>query len=100
MARRRREIAIRVALGASRASITHLVLARGLLLTSAGAVIGMLGFLAGGRVLESKLYEVAPSDPMNVFGVVLILFAGAMCACLRPARDALRLQPISILREM
>jgi predicted permease len=97
---RRREMAIRVALGAGRARIVCLVLARGLLLTSAGAAIGMLGFLAGGRVIESQLYEVAPSDPVTAICVTLILFVSAASACLRPAWDTLRLSPISILREM
>lgn len=97
---RRRELAVRVALGANRASIMQLVLMRGLLLTSIGTLGGMLGFLAGGRVIESQLYEIAPSDPVNAIAVVVILLACAMCACLRPAWDALRLQPIAILREM
>jgi ABC-type antimicrobial peptide transport system permease subunit len=97
---RRRELAVRVALGASRASLTQLVLMRGLLPTSIGSLVGILGFLAGGRVIESQLYEIAPSDPVNAIAVVVILFACALCACLRPAWDALRLQPIAILREM
>ncbi len=97
---RRREMAIRVALGAGRVRITGLVLARGLLLTAAGGIIGMLGFLASGRVIESHLYEVAPWDPATLAGVTLILFACAVCACLRPAWETLRLQPIRILREM
>ena len=97
---RRREMAIRVALGATRASITRLVLKRGLLLTFAGTAVGMLGFVAIGRAIESQLYEVAPSDPVNAIGVIFILFACAVCACLRPAWEARRAQPISILREM
>jgi ABC-type antimicrobial peptide transport system permease subunit len=97
---RRRELAVRVALGAGRVRIVCLVLARGLLLTLAGALIGMLGFLAAGHAIESQLYEIAPSDPVTVAAVTLILFVCAVCACLRPAWDTLRLQPVSILREM
>jgi putative ABC transport system permease protein len=97
---RRREMAIRISLGAGRARIVCLVLGRGLLLTAAGALIGMLGFLAAGRAIESQLYEIAPADPVTATGVTLILFGCAVCACLRPAWDTLRLQPISILREM
>jgi hypothetical protein len=97
---RRREMAIRVALGASRASITRLVLKRGLLLTLAGAMAGMLGFVAVGRAIESQLHEAAPSDPASAAVVVVILFACAACACLRPAWDASRQPPISVLREM
>jgi len=97
---RRREIAVRIALGASRGGIVRLVLARGLLLTGVGALIGTAGFLAAGRAIGSQPYEVAPSDPVTAAVVTLILLASAVCACLRPAWDALRLEPILILREM
>jgi putative ABC transport system permease protein len=97
---RRKEMAIRVALGASRASITALVLRRGLTLTLAGAMVGAVGFIAVGRAIESQLYEVAPSDPVNAALVVAILFACTVGACLRPAWDALRQAPIAVLREM
>ena len=97
---RRKEMAIRTALGASRASIAGLVLRRGLVLTLAGSVVGALAFIAVGRAIESQLYDVAPSDPLNAAVVVVILFASAACACLRPAWDALRQAPIAVLREM
>jgi putative ABC transport system permease protein len=97
---RRKEMAIRVALGASRGSITGLVLKRGLALTAAGAAIGATGFIAVGRAIESQLYEVSPSDPANAAIVLAILFACAVAACLRPAWDALRQVPITVLREM
>jgi len=97
---RRKEMAIRVALGASRASITGLVLKRGLMLTFAGSIVGALGFVAVGRAIESQLYEVTPSDPANAAIVMVILFVCAACACLRPAWDALREAPIGVLREM
>jgi predicted permease len=97
---RRKEMAIRVALGASRASITGLVVKRGLALTFAGAIVGALGFIAVGRAIENQLYEVAPSDPANAVIVVAILFASAICACLRPTWNALRQEPIAVLREM
>jgi ABC-type antimicrobial peptide transport system permease subunit len=97
---RRKEMAIRVALGASRASIAALVLKRGLALTFVGAIAGALGFIAIGRAIESQLYEVAPSDPANAAVVVVILFACAGAACLRPAWAALRQSPIAVLREM
>jgi len=100
VAERRQELMVRAALGASRGSIAGLVLKRGLLMTLAGAVAGGLGFIAIGRAIESQLYEVAPSDPANAAAVVMVLFACAVCACLRPAWDALRQQPISVLREM
>jgi hypothetical protein len=97
---RRKEMAIRVALGASNGSIAGLVLKRGLALTLAGAAVGALGFAPVGRAIESQLYEVAPGDPVNASIVVAILFVCAACACLRPAWDALRQAPITVLREM
>jgi len=100
VAQRRKEMAIRVAVGASRASITALILKRGLALTLAGSVVGALAFIAVGRAIESQLYEVAPSDPVNAAVVVAILFASAICACLRPAWKALKEAPIAVLREM
>jgi len=100
MGARRREIAIRIALGAGQGRIIHLVLIRGLLLTAIGTALGLLAFLPAGRVLETQLYETAPADPVNAIAVVAILFACALAACLRPAWEALRLHPLSILREI
>ena len=100
MGARRREIAIRRALGADHARITGLVLRHGLGLTGIGTAIGLLVFIPAGRVLEAQLYETAPADPMNAVAVVAILFACAIAACLRPAWEALRLNPLSGLREI
>jgi len=97
---RRREIAIRLALGAGHGSIVRLVLARGLTLTALGAVLGLLAFQAAGKLLASQLYEVAPTDPLNAAVMAAVLLLCTVCACLRPAREALRVQPVSILREM
>ncbi|HUB77412.1 MAG TPA: ADOP family duplicated permease [Bryobacteraceae bacterium] len=99
-AQRRKEMAIRTALGASRASIAGLVVKRGLALTAAGSIVGALGFVFVGRAIESQLYEVAPSDPVNAVVVVTILFACATAACLRPAWNALREAPLAVLREL
>ena len=97
---RRKEMAIRIALGASRSSIRALVLRRGVLLAALGAIVGAAGFVAVGRVIEAQLYELSPSDPVNAVVVVAVLFVCTVCACLLPARAALRQQPISILREI
>ncbi len=96
---RRKEMVIRVALGASQGNVVRLVLSRGLVLTCAGTALGLAGFLAAGRVLETQLYEVKPLDPANALAVAAILFMSAICACLRPARQALKLQPAAVLRD-
>ena len=89
-----------VALGASRGSLVGLVLRCRLALTLAGSIAGALGFLAVGRAIQSQLYEVVPSDPASAAVVIVILVAFSIGACLRPALDALRQAPITILREM
>jgi hypothetical protein len=100
MGQRRKEMAIRIAVGATGAAIAALVLRRGMLMTLAGIIIGAAGFIAVGRAIESQLYEVTPADPLNLAMVVVILFACTVCACLRPVWDALRQAPVSVLREM
>ncbi len=100
MGQRRKEMAIRQAVGATHASIAALVLRRGLLLTLAGTAFGALAFTFVSRAIESQLYEVSPADPLNAAVVLVILFGCAALACLRPAWDALRAAPITVLREM
>jgi hypothetical protein len=99
VAARRREIGIRVALGAARASVRRMVLTRGLFLTGAGMALGLLAALPGGRLLESQLYGVTPGDPLT-YGVLLLLLlaAGALASDL-PARRAAAVDPAEILRE-
>jgi ABC-type antimicrobial peptide transport system permease subunit len=57
----RREIAIRLALGANRGQVLRVVMGNGMLLVLAGLVLGVLGALAGGKVIQAQLYGVAPS---------------------------------------
>jgi putative ABC transport system permease protein len=99
MGQRRKEMAIRVAVGATQANIATLVLRRAILLTAAGAIAGALAFVAVGRAIESQLYEVKPNDPQNAAIVVTILFASAIASSLGPAWRTLRQEPIAVLRE-
>jgi putative ABC transport system permease protein len=96
---RRRELAVRIALGASAQEIVRLLVAGGLALAAIGIVLGLT--LAAGitRVLRSLLYEVAPTDPWTFSGAALALLGAAAIACYLPARRAGRLDPLTVLRD-
>ncbi|HET9368677.1 MAG TPA: ABC transporter permease [Vicinamibacterales bacterium] len=99
VAQRRREIGIRLALGARPASVGRLILGSGLRLTVAGIVLGTAAALGLVRVMQSLLYNVEPSDPVSVSGVLVVLLATAFAASWWPARRAMRVDPVSLLRE-
>jgi predicted permease len=93
------EIGLRMALGAGRASIVRLVLARGAALTGAGLAAGLLGALAATRLLRTMLFGVAATDPLTygvmALGVALI----ALLACTVPAWRATTVDPLAALRQ-
>lgn len=98
VARRTREIGIRMALGATAPSVLRLVLREGLILIVAGLGIGILLAAAAGRLLSGLLYGVSPLDTL-VFGVApVFLMATALLACYFPARRAARVAPMEALR--
>lgn len=95
---RRREIAVRVALGANRRDILGTVLRGAFGQIAAGVGLGLAGAFFATRLLESTLYQVAPLDPA-VFGYSVLLFlVASLAACLLPARRSLSVDPISALR--
>jgi predicted permease len=96
---RRREIAVRQALGADGARIARLVLLNGLTLTVAGVAAGAIAAFAASRLLSSLLYGVAPTDPLTFAAASSVLILSALLACLLPARQAMRLDAIAVLRE-
>ena len=96
---RRREIGVRMALGAARANVTWLVLRQGMSLVAAGVAIGGAAALVAGRLLARALYGVSPGDPVSLAGAALVLLAVALAACYLPARSASRLDPLVTLRE-
>ena len=96
---RRREIGIRVALGASSSGIVRLVLRQGLGLTVGGIVLGVLGALALARVTRSLLFGVSPTDPMTYLLVAGVILAIALVACLVPAQRAMRVDPLVAIRD-
>ena len=96
---RTHEIGIRVALGASRANVMRLVLMQGIQLTLAGLALG-LGLAFGlMRFISGMLYGISPTDPMTVAGVVGLLAVISVLACYLPAQRAMRINPVSAIRE-
>jgi putative ABC transport system permease protein len=94
-----RELGLRMALGAGAANLARLVLSRGLRLTAAGVLFGIVAALALTRLLGKLLYDVSPYDP-RVFGSALaVMTIAALAACLLPAWRAARTDPARILRD-
>ncbi|NCT66402.1 MAG: ABC transporter permease [Rhodanobacteraceae bacterium] len=98
-AQRRREIGVRQSFGATRAHIHAMMLKSGLRMVVPGLVAGVLGALALGHLIGSQLYGVGSADPRVLGGVVLVLGAVALAACLIPSWRALRVSPIEALRD-
>lgn len=98
VARRTREIGIRMALGATHRDVVRLVLREGSRLTAAGVAVGLALAYGAGRLVSSLLYQVSPTDPL-IFGVApLLLAASALLAAYVPARRATRVAPVTALR--
>jgi predicted permease len=93
----RREIAIRLALGAQRGTILKMVLRRGLGLAAAGAGLGMAGALVVSHMMAGLLYGVSPNDLPTFAGVTIVLTTVALAASYIPALRAMRLDPITTL---
>ncbi len=96
---RRREIGVRMALGATRANVALLVLRQGALLVSMGLFAGLVLALTAGQLVKSFLYEVHPLDAWTYAAVVLGLAVTGLAASLIPARRAASIQPMRALRE-
>jgi predicted permease len=99
IARRSREMGIRLALGAATRQVFLLVIRDGMTLVGVGAVIGLIGGLAAARSLARFLYGVPTSDPATFAGAATLLIAVALVACIVPARRAMRVNPITALRS-
>jgi putative ABC transport system permease protein len=99
VAQRTREIGIRMALGARRGDVVRLVVRQGLAIVAAGGAVGLLVAIAATRVLQSLLYDVAPSDPATFVAVLALLTLAVVAASWLPARRAAGVQPTEALRE-
>ncbi len=98
VSQRTREIAIRMALGASRGRVLSMVLGWGAVLVGAGMVLGLAGAFAVGRLLNRFLFGIGSFDPLTLAAVAAVLAGVAILACYIPARRATRVDPIEALR--
>ncbi len=96
---RRREIGVRMALGATRASVAKLVLRQGSILIGSGLAAGLVLALASGRLIKGFLYEVKPLDVSTYVAVAVTLAAIGLVAAFIPARRAASIQPMQALRD-
>jgi putative ABC transport system permease protein len=98
VAQRTHEFGIRMALGAERADVLRLVLAKGLSLAAYGVCAGLAGALVLTRFLSSLLFGVQPTDPIIFCGIALLLGMVALLASYIPARRATKVEPTVALR--
>jgi putative ABC transport system permease protein len=96
---RRRELGVRIALGAQTSNVLTLVLRQGLLLSGIGLTVGIAAGLLLGRFMGNILYGVSGTDPIALMLAILVLGLAAASACLLPALRATRINPIIALRE-
>lgn len=99
VARRTREMGIRMALGASRSRVRGTVQRDALITVAVGGVAGVAGALLASRALESLLFGVSPADPASFGGALLLLMGAAWTASWIPAWRGTRLQPVEVMRH-
>jgi ABC-type antimicrobial peptide transport system permease subunit len=95
---RTQEIGVRMALGAHRANILHLIIREGMTIALIGAGIGLVGALGFAKMLSSLVYGVSVHDAATFAGVALVLIIVTLAACAIPARRAARVDPMAALR--
>ncbi len=99
VSQRASEIGLRMALGASPGGVQRMILRRGMALTGAGLVVGLIASIAAMRLVTSMLFAVKPGDPPTYAGVAVLLGLVSLAACYIPARRATRVDPVSALRQ-
>jgi predicted permease len=99
VARRRRELGIRLAIGARPREILLLILRQGVMPAFIGTAVGLVAAMLVTRFAATLLYGVNPTDPLTFVVVPALLMAVALLACLLPARAAARLDPVDVLRS-
>ena len=98
VAQRRREIAVRMAIGASSFSVAWLIVMESLMLALVGCVVGALGVAAVSRLARSVLFGIAPQDPLTLVTTAAVLLTAVLAASWLPARRAARINPVSAMR--
>jgi putative ABC transport system permease protein len=98
VAQRSREIAVRSALGATSGNIVRLVVGQGMVVTVAGLVVGLGAAALLTRLMSSFLFGVTPRDPLTFVVVPIVLLLVSIVACLVPARRAVKVDPLGVLR--
>lgn len=98
VAQRRKEIGVRIALGASPGEVMRMILRQGLGLAAGGVVAGVIGARLLARTMQGLLFEIQPNDITTFVQVIVVLLGAAALASWLPARRALRIDPISALR--
>jgi putative ABC transport system permease protein len=98
VSQRTREIAIRMALGATRREVLRLVLQEGIGVTMLGVVIGLAGALVMSRIMAGYVYGISSTDPLTFVAASLVLIMAAFLASYFPAHRATRVDPIAALR--
>jgi ABC-type antimicrobial peptide transport system permease subunit len=97
--RRRRELGIRIALGATRRAVLALVMGRSIRLAAWGSAIGLAASSSATRVLDSLLFETGPREPAILASVTVLLAVLVVTACYFPARRASTVDPATVLRS-
>jgi len=98
VAQRRREIAVRMAIGASSSSVARLIVMESLTLALVGCVLGALGVAAVSQLARSILFGIAPQDPLTLVTTAAVLFTVVLAASWLPARRAARINPVAAMR--
>ena len=96
---RTQEIGVRMAIGAQRWQVSWLFLKRALVQLAFGLVLGVPAALGLARVARFRLVEVEPNDPVTLAGIIVLLAAVSIAACLLPVRRASRVDPVMALRS-
>jgi putative ABC transport system permease protein len=99
VSQRTREIGIRMAIGARQVDVSRMVMRRGILLTSTGAIAGVLASLGLTQLVKSQLFGVQPSDPWTMAAALILMTIVAAAAAYLPARRAARVDPLVALRQ-